>query len=83
MTPSIPVSESTKAEWDKLKEQHEDDLTHDEFAEFAIRCIRRDNGEVVNTSEIVDDITKQTAAEVELASYRGTRSALRDLKNGE
>lgn len=84
MSPSISVSEDTKQKWDTLKEQHEEDVTHDEFAQHAIECIRRDNGEVINPSKVVDEITKQTAAEVELASYRGTRSALNEvLENGE
>jgi len=73
---SISVDESTKAEFDELKP---DNLTHDEFVDELLAAYRRDNGEIVNPAEIVDDVTKQTAAEVELAAYRGTRDALREV----
>lgn len=70
---SIGVDKQTKEEWDELKPE---ELTHDEFAQHAIDCIKRDNGEVVNVDELVSDIKKEVAAQVELAAYRGTKEAL-------
>jgi hypothetical protein len=56
-----------------------DGLTHDEFVQELLDAYRRDNGQVFNPSEIVDQVTEETAAHVELAAYRGTRDALGDL----
>lgn len=73
---SISVSDATKAEFDDAKP---DELTHDEFVSELLDAYRRDNGQVVNPSEIVDRVTAETAAHVELAAYRGCREALEDL----
>jgi predicted CopG family antitoxin len=73
---SISVDETVKAKFDEMKP---DDMTHSEFVSELLDAKRRDEGQIVNPSEIVDEITKQTAAEVELASYRGTRSALQSV----
>jgi len=72
---SISISDSTKSDFDELKP---DDLTHDEFVAELLDAYRRDNGEVVDVGELVDEITSQTAASVELAAYRGTREAIQD-----
>lgn len=81
MSPSIPVSEQTKSEWDELKP---DSDTHDDFARKVIDAKKRDDGQIVNPDKIVDEITQQTAAEVELAAFRGTRDAITGvLDNGD
>lgn len=70
---SISVKNDTKSEFDELKP---DELTQDEFCQELLDAYRRDNGEIVNVGEIVDQIERQVGKEVELASYRGTRDAL-------
>lgn len=70
---SISVSDETKREFDELKPE---DSTHDEFVAELLAAKRRDNGEIVNVDELVDQITQRTASNVELASYRGTAAAL-------
>ena len=77
---SISVSDETKRKFDELKP---DDLTHDEFVAECLAAKRRDDGEIINPSEIADQITKETAASVELAAYRGVREAVQDLHNAE
>lgn len=72
---SISVADSTKSEFDELKP---DDLTQDEFTQELLAAYRRDNGEIVDVGALADEITKQTAASVELAAYRGTRDAIED-----
>ena len=75
---SISVDRQTKSDFDDLKP---DGMTHDEFVQELLDAYRRDNGEVVNVDEIVADIEKQVAANVELAAYRGVQDALgRDIK---
>lgn len=70
---SISVDDSTKSQFDELKPE---DSTQDEFVNELLDAYRRDNGEVVDVASLVDEVTKQTASSVELASYRGTRDAL-------
>ncbi len=69
----ISISESTKSEFDEHKP---DELTHDEFVQELLDAYRRDNGEVVNIDEIVEQITQKTASHMEIAAYRGTLEAL-------
>ena len=75
MSPSISVKPETKDAWDDRKP---DDMTHDEFAQYALDCVARDSGEIVDVESIVAQITKQTASEVELAARRGTKSAIEE-----
>lgn len=70
---SIGVSDATKDEWDELKPE---DMTHDEFCQHALDCVRRDNGEIVNVDELVQQITERTVTNVEIAAFRGTKEAL-------
>jgi hypothetical protein len=73
MTPSISVGGDTKRQWDERKPS---DYTHDEFAQHALDCVARDEGEVVNIDDMVEEINHRIATEVELAAYRGVREAL-------
>lgn len=73
---SINVNTETKTEFDELKP---DELTQDEFVQELIAAYRRDDGEIVDIDEIVDEINHQIAAEIELSAYRGTKEALNDL----
>lgn len=73
---SISVTASTKSDFDDLQPE---EWTQDEFVSELLAAYRRDNGEVVNPDNIADAITKQTAASVELAAYRGVRDALTDV----
>lgn len=73
---SISVADTTKSEFDELQP---DELTQDEFVQALLDAYRRDNGEIVDVGKIVDNVEKQIAAEIELASYRGTRDALNDV----
>jgi len=77
---SISVDDSVKAEFDDMKP---DDMTHSEFVTELLKAKRRDDGQIINPSEIVDEITKQTTAEVEMSAYRGTRDALQQVLNHE
>jgi phosphatidylserine/phosphatidylglycerophosphate/cardiolipin synthase-like enzyme len=70
---SISVNNDTKREFDNLQP---DDMTQDEFTQELLDAYRRDNGEVVNVQELVDDISKQIGASIELAAYRGTSEAI-------
>jgi hypothetical protein len=70
---SISVDDSTKREFDELKP---DELTHDEFTQELLAAYRRDNGEVVNVDELVDEIRERVATNVELAAYRGVDDRL-------
>jgi len=76
MTSTITISDDDKAEFTELKP---DDMTQKEFVAELLDAYRRDNGEIVDVGAIVDNVEKQIAAEVELASYRGTRDALNDV----
>jgi len=76
MTSTITISDDDKAEFTELKP---DDMTQKEFVTELLDAYRRDNGEIVDVGAIVDNVEKQIAAEVELASYRGTRDALNDV----
>jgi len=73
MTPSISVSGETKRKWDERKPA---DYTHDEMAQHALECVARDDGEIVNIDEMVEEINHRIATEVELAAYRGVKEAL-------
>jgi predicted CopG family antitoxin len=73
---SISVDDEVKREFDEMKPE---DLTHSEFVEELLAAKRRDDGEIVDVGQIVDEVSKQTAATVELASYRGTREALNEV----
>ena len=74
---SISVADSTKSEFDELKP---DDLTHDEFVEELLAAYRRDNGEIVNVDELVQQITERTVTNVEIAAFRGTKEAMESMK---
>jgi len=76
MTSTISCSDTDKDEFQALKP---DDMTQKEFVSELLDAKRRDNGEIVDVGKIVDNVEKQIAAEVELASYRGTRDALNDV----
>jgi len=76
MSPSISIKDDTKAKFDEMKP---DDVTHDEYVVELLKAKQRDDGQIVDPAAIVDEITRQTAAEVELASYRGVRAAIEDL----
>lgn len=73
MASSVSINDDTRSEWDELKS---DDQTHDEFAQELLDAYRRDNGEIVNVDEIVEQINARVASNVEVASYRGTAEAL-------
>jgi hypothetical protein len=73
VSPSISVSQATKQAWDDCKDSSQ---THDEFAQHALDCVARDQGEIVNVGELVDQIELQVASEIELAAYRGVTEAL-------
>jgi len=75
---SISVSDSTKSEFDELKP---DDLTHDEFVQELLAAFRRDNGEIVNVDELVQEIKERTITNVEIAAFRGTKEALNGHSN--
>jgi len=77
---SISVDDSTKAEFDDMKP---DNLTHDEFVDELLKAYKRDNGQVVDPSEIADEIRRQAAADIELAAYRGVIEAIDDRGNNE
>lgn len=69
----ISVSRSTKDEFDDLKP---DDSTHDDFMQELLSTYRnRDEKVVIDTDEIVTEISHQVVSEVELASYRGVVDA--------
>jgi len=70
---SISVSDSTKSDFDELKPE---DLTHDEFVQELLAAFRRDNGEIVNVDELVQEIKERTITNVEIAAFRGTKEAL-------
>jgi N-acyl-D-aspartate/D-glutamate deacylase len=70
---SISVKRETKAEFDELQPEGH---TQDEFVEELLAAYRRDNGEIVDVEQMVEEITEQTAARMELAAYRGTQEAL-------
>jgi len=70
---SISLSRKTKTEIDELKP---DDMTYKEFGQVLVNSYRRDNGEVVNVEELVTEIKKQIASQVELAAYRGVTEAI-------
>jgi len=72
---SISVDETTKNEFDELKP---DNMTHNEFVVELLQAKKRDNGQVVDPSEIADEIRRQAAADIELAAYRGVISAIDD-----
>lgn len=73
MATSVSIKDETRREWDELKS---DDQTHDEFAQALLEAYRRDNGEVVNVDDLVEQINERVASNVEVASYRGTAEAL-------
>ena len=76
---SVSVSNKTKSRWDELKPEG---LTHDEFADVLLDAYEnRDEKVIIDTDEIVNGITKQTATEIELAARRGTIHALQDATN--
>jgi len=72
---SISVSDSTKSEFDELKPG---DLTHDEFVQELLAAFRRDNGEIVDVDELVQEIKERTVTNVEIAAFRGTKEALNE-----
>jgi hypothetical protein len=72
---SLNVDRKVKEEFDELKP---DGYTQSEFIEELLAAYRRDNGEIVDVGAVVEQITKQTASEVELAAYRGVAQALED-----
>lgn len=72
---SISVNNDTKREFDELKPS---DSTHDEFVQELLDAYRRDQGEIVNVDELVEELTQRTATNVELAAYRGTKAAHKD-----
>jgi predicted CopG family antitoxin len=72
---SISVNNDTKREFDELKPE---DRTHDEFVQELLDAYRRDQGEIVNVDELVEQITQRTATNVELAAYRGVKAARKD-----
>lgn len=74
--PNIGISDSDKREFDDRKP---DDYTQAEFTSELLDAHRRDDGEVVDVDALVDAVTKQTAAEVELAAYRGVSQALAEI----
>jgi len=77
---SISVDESTKAEFDDLKPEGS---THNEFMVELLKAKKRDNGQVVDPSEIADEIRRQAAADIELAAYRGVIEAIDERANHE
>jgi hypothetical protein len=76
MTTSISVSDDDKAEFQEMKPA---DMTQKEFFSELLAAKRRDEGEIVNPSEIVDQAALELGKEVELAAFRGTRSALNEV----
>jgi len=46
------------------------------MAQHALECVARDDGEIVNVDEMVEEINHRIATEVELAAYRGVTEAL-------
>lgn len=75
VTSSISINDDTKREFDELKPG---DSTHDEFVQELLAAYRRDNGEIVDVDSLVQEVTERTAANVELAAYRGTKAAHKD-----
>ena len=75
----IGCTSKDKARFDELKP---DELTQKEFFEIVLDAYEnQDEKVIIDTDEIVNGITKQTATEIELAARRGTIHALQDATN--
>ena len=73
----VGCTSKDKARFDELKP---DELTQKEFfTEVLDAYENRDEKVIINTDEIVNGITKQTATEVELSARRGVKHALEEL----
>jgi len=70
---SISCRTSAKNEIDELKPEG---MSYADFVEELIAAYKRDDGEVVSPEQLVEEIKKQIATNVEIAAYRGTNEAM-------
>lgn len=74
----VGCTSKDKARFDELKP---DELTQAEFFETVLDAYEnREEKVIIDTDEIVSEITRQTAAEIELSARRGVRHALEELE---
>lgn len=74
--PTVGISAEDKREFDARKP---DDMTQAEFTSELLAAHRRDDGEIVDVDALVARVEERTASQVELAAYRGTADALREV----
>lgn len=70
---SISVDPADKKEF---KEMKPDELTQKQFFAELLAAKRRDEGEIVDVDEMVEEIKHRVVTNAELAAYRGTKEAL-------
>ena len=71
----------TSKDKQRFDELQPDELTQKEFfSEVLDAYEHRDEKVIIDTDEIVDEITRQTAAEIELSARRGVRHAIEELE---
>ena len=74
----VGCTSKDKARFDELKP---DELTQKEFFETVLDAYEnRDEKVIIDVEGIVNGITHETATEIELASYRGTKEAIEEIE---
>ena len=74
----VGCSTKDKQRFDELQP---DDLTQKEFFEIVLDAYEnQDEKVIIDTDEIVDEITRQTATEIELSARRGVSHAIEELE---
>lgn len=72
----IGCSNSDKQRFDEL--QPEDSTQKEFFSTVLDAYANRDEKVIIDTEKIVEELTTQTAANVELAAYRGVKEAIEE-----
>lgn len=72
----VSMDQSTKDRWDELKP---DDMTHADFAKTLLETYEyADEPVKIDTDEITQEIIEKVSAQIELASFRGTKEAIQE-----